>query len=59
MLLRQWCGNTNLSAEVVSAALLTLGSLGDRETVPIAQKLIATRATVRDAALAFLDTVRP
>lgn len=59
VLLRQWCANPSLPVEVVSAALLTLGSLRDWETVPIAQKLIATRATVRDAALAFMDTVGP
>jgi hypothetical protein len=55
--LRTLCLHPTTEPSFTQAALLALASVRDEKTLPIAQKLTRV-ASVRDAAEAFLDTVR-
>jgi hypothetical protein len=57
-ILRALCKRLTTRPDLVASALLVLGSVHDRETVPIARRLVRQRRAVADAAEAFLDAVR-
>lgn len=55
--LRRCADNQEPTVELVVAALLVLGSAGDRETIPIASKLATSSSSqrIRDAAILCLE----
>ena len=55
--LRRLCASIHTRPDLVTVALLALGSVRDQETIPIAKRLIRQRIAVKDAAEAFLDVV--
>ncbi len=56
--LRALCRRSSTPSTLVTAALLVLGSVKDRETLPLVHRLVQKRPDLEDAAEAFLDAVR-
>ncbi len=56
--LRALCRRPSTPTTLVTAALLALGSVKDRETLPLVHKLAQKRPDLGDAVEAFLDAVR-